>query len=298
MAQYSRTKKYQDLRDQIDKETTEATVAAAPRRMSRMQSRTLSHASTPVHPHDQIKSRPIEPSVAKSPVIDNLLDEVKQYNIDNGNRVVDDTQINILKSLDAKPAPQRNSHFVAMEEKKEEDLGQTMQMPNIQNDVDGVAMYMPNQKLTRINPVKTAKPKPETKFDTMEEGPKEDKIVLSSSDIVTNEDTQSEEYSLFDSGRFTDEFDRTEKQPKVRRTKNKKEPKNKASKKARKVSSDMPSAKMRMRVDDYEKASSPKQKKTGMILNTILGILIVLLLISIAFTVYFVMQMGSSFGGI
>ena len=47
----------------------------------------------------------------------------------------------------------RNTHIVPMEE----ETGGTMKMqkPEIDQEVDGVATYMPNQKLTRINPIQT-----------------------------------------------------------------------------------------------------------------------------------------------
>ena len=42
---------------------------------------------------------------------DDLLDEVKQYNVENGYRYTDDTQINILKQLDGKETRRRNAHL-------------------------------------------------------------------------------------------------------------------------------------------------------------------------------------------
>ena len=45
MAQLSRTKKYQDLRDKLEEETTEAQVQTSPSRLSRVQASKLSHAS-------------------------------------------------------------------------------------------------------------------------------------------------------------------------------------------------------------------------------------------------------------
>ncbi|WP_305152809.1 hypothetical protein [uncultured Dubosiella sp.] len=56
----------------------------------------------------------------------------------------------------------------------------------------------------------------------------------------------------------------------------------------------MPSAKMRMRAEDYDNdLSEKKSKKSGMWLNIALIVLIVLLLASIAMTIYFVMGISA-----
>ncbi len=56
----------------------------------------------------------------------------------------------------------------------------------------------------------------------------------------------------------------------------------------------MPSAQMRMSAKDIDENESQTQgSKSGMILNIILGVLIVLLLASIGAMVYFIMNMGS-----
>ena len=59
-----------------------------------------------------------------------------------------------------KETRRRNAHFIPMED-DEDELGSTMQMPKpTSEEVNGVATYMPNQKLTRINPVRVEKKEP------------------------------------------------------------------------------------------------------------------------------------------
>lgn len=56
----------------------------------------------------------------------------------------------------------------------------------------------------------------------------------------------------------------------------------------------MPSAKMRIKVDDYdEELPARKQKNSSRTLNIVLGLLIVALIVAIAFMVYFVRSLGA-----
>lgn len=298
MAQLSRTKKYQDLRDKLEEETTEAQAEITPSRLSRVQASKLSHANQPLHPHEEINAKPISKELPKSPVMDDLLDEVKQYNVDNGYRYTDDTQINILKQLDGKETRKRNAHFIPMED-DEDELGSTMQMPKpTSEEVNGVATFMPNQKLTRINPIRVEKKEPmkqpvETVKETVK--PKSERIVLGSEDIrVDDSMEESDKLTFFD--QKTDEFDRTL-ENRVETTPKKKPKKvKKTKKKTTKTSAntqDAPSAKMRMRAGDIDNIPAQKKtKKSGTILNVILVILIILLIASIGVTIYFIWQMG------
>lgn len=300
MAQLSRTKKYEELRNKLDEQTTAAqTKSEQPvkyARLSRVEHAQLSHANQPVHSHKENKVNVNEK--ASSPVIDHLLDEVKQYNIDCGNRYTGDTQINILKQLDGNTIQRRNQHFVPMDQ-DEEQLGSTMKMSTTefhQDTVDGIQTYMPNQKLTRMNPVNVP-PMENSPFSNIKEEveskPEQDQIVLGSKDILADDTADLDQLNIFGSSdeEINSEFDRTGSQPKVRRkVKQKKTKKNKKGN----ISSDMPSAQMRMSAKDIDENESQTQgSKSGMILNIILGVLIVLLLASIGAMVYFIMNMGS-----
>lgn len=119
MTKLSRMDKYQALRDELDQDTTEANQvkpSITPTRLSRM-----------AHAQELTRQNPTKPLLAeegKTPVLDNLIDEVKQYNLDQGTSLSDDTQINILKQLDGSQNLHRNAHYMEMEE-PEEQLGDT-----------------------------------------------------------------------------------------------------------------------------------------------------------------------------
>ena len=123
MTQLSRKQKYQELRDRLDEETTAAQAQPVKlQRLSRVDSG--SHANKPLYPHDTVRVSPTVKEMPTSPVMEDLLGEVKQYNIDNGNRITDDTQINILKQLDTTSSDtmKRNQHVIPMDT-DDEDLG-------------------------------------------------------------------------------------------------------------------------------------------------------------------------------
>lgn len=274
MTQLSRKQKYQELRDRLDEETTAA--QAQPVKLQR-RSRTdnLSHANKPLYPHDTVRTQPVVKEMPTSPVMENLLGEVKQYNIDNGHRIADDTQINILKQLDSsEPRPKRNNHFIAMD--IDDELGSTMKI-NTAIKEDDVLTSLPDQKLTRINPVAT-------KVEEPEEVKEEPKIVLSSDDIVADDVVENDELDLMDMSH--DDFDKTAKRPK-----------NKKKKEKRKSNRDdlenMPSAKLRMKTSDFEDTSKKKKKNgTETVLNVILVILILALLGVIGYAVYIFKSSG------
>ena len=132
MPKYSRMQRYQVLRDRLEEETTEAQQVQNEQpyqRLSRVANKdsngNLSHAN---NPHKEASNQTVSSTLPNSPVMDHLIDEVRQYNLDQGNSVWDDTQINILKQLDGTQSKHRNQHFVPLEQ-QQEDLGSTMQVP-------------------------------------------------------------------------------------------------------------------------------------------------------------------------
>ena len=131
MTQLSIKQKYQELRDRLDEETTAAQAQPVKlQRLSRVDSG--SHANKPLYPHDTVRVSPTVKEMPTSPVMEDLLGEVKQYNIDNGNRITDDTQINILKQLDTTSSEtmKRNQHVNPMDT-DDEDLGSTMKISKL-----------------------------------------------------------------------------------------------------------------------------------------------------------------------
>lgn len=188
-----------------------------------------------------------------SPVMEDLLGEVKQYNIDNGNRITDDTQINILKQLDStSETKKRNQHVIPMDT-DDEDLGSTM---------------------------KISKPKTQEFERVTRQEPLEEKIVLTSDDV---EDVKKPEDDNLDLMFLSnDDFDKTEEQPKKEKKK-----KSKRKKEKRDEIESMPSAKMRMKTSDFEKASKHKEKKSSeIVLNVVLAILIIALVAIIGYLVW------------
>lgn len=253
MTQLSRKQKYQELRDRLDEETTAAQAQPVKlQRLSRVDN-VLSHANKPLYPHDTVKVSPTVKEMPTSPVMEDLLGEVKQYNIDNGNRITDDTQINILKQLDStSETKKRNQHVIPMDT-DDEDLGSTM---------------------------KISKPKTQEFERVTRQEPLEEKIVLTSDDV---EDVKKPEDDNLDLMFLSnDDFDKTEEQPKKEKKK-----KSKHKKEKRDEIESMPSAKMRMKTSDFEKASKHKEKKSSeIVLNVVLAILIIALVAIIGYLVW------------
>lgn len=97
----SRTKRYEDLRNRLDEETTAAQEDKINQqtgfaRLSRTQHKALAHANDLNVSTAPSRSSVQEATNNNSPVMEDLLGEVKRYNIDQGNRITDDTQINNL----------------------------------------------------------------------------------------------------------------------------------------------------------------------------------------------------------
>lgn len=251
MTQLSRKQKYQELRDRLDEETTAAQAQPVKlQRLSRVDNN-LSHANKPLYPHDTVRVSPTVKEMPTSPVMEDLLGEVKQYNIDNGNRITDDTQINILKQLDTTETRKRNQHVIPMDT-DDEDLGSTMKISK-----------QKQPELERVARVE----------------PKEEKIVLSSQDVQDIKETDDDLDLMYLSH---NDFDKTEEQPRSEKKK-----KSKRKKEKRDELESMPSAKMRMKTSDFEKASKHKEKKSlEIVLNVVLAILIVALVAIIGYLVW------------
>ncbi len=253
MAQLSRKQRYQELRNQLDEETTAAQAdIVKPQRLSRVDS--ASHANKPLYPHDTVRVSPQVKEIPTSPVMEDLLGEVKQYNIDNGNRITDDTQINILKQLDTTTETlKRNQHVLPMSEDE---------------DTSGSTMRIQNEKTQEIPRV----------VSRQQNAP--ERIVLSNNDVVRPVD---DELDLMEMSH--DEFDNVEAEEKPKKKNKKKKTK---AKEARDEIDAMPSAKIRMKTKDFEKTakSKKKKKKSEIFLNVILVVLILALVGIIGYLVW------------
>ena len=283
MAKLSRTQRYQELRDQLDEQTTKAqSQPVKTPRLSRVNdnvsSNALPHSAKAYFPHEETQARPADANIAPSPVMDELLGEVKRYNIENGNRITADTQINILKSLDDPETEtmRRKQHVLPMEE-PEESFGSTMKMSAFASET------------------KTEAPKP---------APKKARIVLTANDIRADEFEETDELDVLMMGK-SDDMDQTIRQETVKaEPKKKKKKKKKAEPAARKkprpepkaepvLEEEMPSAKMRRESQPKKAQKAKPQKNTGnRFLNIALTILIILLLAAVGAMFFYIKKLG------
>lgn len=327
MAKLSRTLKYQDLRDKIDEETSITPIPSEP--VSEKQTVTEpgkpSHANKPLHPHEEVRVKPNTLSnTGRNPLMDGVLDEVKQYNIEKGTRYSTDTQINILKQFEDGNFQKRNQHIMPMEEETES-AGSTMQIPVSQSE-EGIPAYLPNQRLTRMNPI-TLEEKEEPEVQPVpEKEPEADEDTIETPKIeshvapVFNEDTaemeeidtasiihekfmpeiKADEQADTDkltvtspsAGSFisySDEvkfMDEEEEEIDYSRPRKTKHKKTKIRSEKPIDTSDMPSAKIRMVASDVETVEHQPRSKGSVIVNTLLVVMILLLIAAIGFVIY------------
>ena len=323
MAELSRVKKYKDLRDRLEEETTETSSNTKKEfsRSSKKSHESLSHANQPVRAHQQTKVKPNNEQGQKSPLMDDLIDEVKQYNIDNGNIVSDDTQINILKQLDGTQIKHRNSHFVPMEE-DEEALGSTMklpvseieeafpdQVPSVEKEemeyyeepaIDNGPDILPISETPKeVTPLEQMPEQEDTYFEEEdvkqetqpieEDVPTEDVEDTMEQDtkeqiVLTHDDYQSAyEQQELSTDEALDEYFNEE-------DIDQEQPKPRQSKKEKTKKTKMPSEKKKEEVKTKKVKTS--QQRSNMILNIILAVLIIALIIAIGITVYYISRLG------
>ncbi|WP_290172174.1 hypothetical protein, partial [uncultured Dubosiella sp.] len=177
-------------------------------------------------------------------------------------------------------------------------------LPKSISEESALSSLMPNQKLTRINPVaiKETEISQEEVNRMIEQAKAEEKkeiekIVLSSNDIRADEKADTDRLDVLMTRKEEIDFEEEPVRPRKKKKKKKtaaSKPKREETKVVVKEDVEMPSAKMRMRAEDYDNdLSEKKSKKSGMWLNIALIVLIVLLLASIAMTIYFVMGISA-----
>lgn len=332
MPKLSRLQRYQVLRDRLDEETSESQQEQnkqSLQRLSRVANKdtnVLSHASDPRKSsvEDDQPVQTISSNLPKSPVMDDLIDEVKQYNLDAGNTIWDDTQFNILKQLDETQARHRSQHFVPMEELEDDDLGSTMQLPitkikaidelaktkkeeetkeTVSDEVNGPTILPMSKTPLPFYPIEEEKEEqPEEK-----EEQSEDKIVLSQEDFVEDDiESTFERLTPLEAYKRPEhveeqenkDLEDTKKQPVIKKkekvkTENKKERKKEIKKQEAKKPEKKKEKKPFIKkatpaVKQAEvKVEKPKKDKpdASHILNIVLVVLIILLFIAILATV-------------
>lgn len=251
MAKLSRTSRYKDLRDQLDEETSQSQVSSdQPITLARNLSDTsAAHKS---QSHYNLNNNQTKSSTG---VLDELLGEVKQYNISQGQRVIEDTQFNILETLsDGDDLSARRAMHLEPMEMNTNPGGTTMNMDRI-----NIASF--------------------PALSTQKEEPVAQEVVVEKTISEPRDNLQ-----VFDLG--ADDFDRT-----IRHSTPKPVKKSKSKRKDRSSKTSAPAP----TVSTETTRSSKKEKKEssgGGFVSAILTILIVLILISIAFTIYLIIQTG------
>lgn len=119
MTKLSRKDKYRDLRQSIELESEQVSASIRPGRPSRM-------AAPDLRSEARSKTPGSEDSNPNNPVLEDLLGEVKQYNMDNGDLVTEDTQLQILHDLSyGQKADARRSDYIEKMEQNEDAGGTT-----------------------------------------------------------------------------------------------------------------------------------------------------------------------------
>lgn len=289
MAELSRKKRYQELRDQLDQETSAAQAApAAPIKLTRS-----SRTASAQHANEAKPVTRTESGTQNLAVMDELLDEVKQYNIDNGDRVTEDTQINILKTLDEEGDIQmkRRAHIETMEANTNEG-GTTMDISS--KDIEQVsragtqAISKPGNtgQISVTSQDKTAK---NTRTG------RDEPTYLKNDGFIADEKAADDNLELFDLN--ADDFDKTIRQEKTEEPVSRKEAK--AARKARKQAEKKSSKKTEKIIEDTEPTTQytdselfdreeEEPEKSGKAGNIILILLILALLCLIGYTIYLI----------
>lgn len=313
MAELSRKKRFQELRDQLDEESsTTQSQTSQPIKLSRSSRPTAaSHAgvskAAPV-------SRTTQPTVA---VMDELLGEVKQYNIDKGERILEDTQINILRTLDEGTdiEKRRRAHLETMEPNT--DAGGTTMNINSKDieqvsrqaaapvknlgseektaDLDIPMIQNPSTVKDDVKPVKTEKTVKAAK--TLKAGKDtrpatKDTGLLKDDGLTADLSEKDDQLEFFDLN--ADDFDKTIRQEQPEQPVSRKEIKarkrqeKKSSKKTQHMIEDTEPTDQYFQDTDQFALQHEEPRKSSKIGNIILIVLILALIALIGYTIYLI----------
>lgn len=321
MEKLSRVEKYKDLRDSIDQQSSPAGKPSIEpvelqKRLQQLKQKGLHEA---VSEENESKHSHIPPRISKeikvnrscdsgretfhNEYLDDFLNEVKEYNLEKGNRLSDNTQIDILMQLNPEHRRERTQYydeiskddFEVKEREEDEDVSYTQSLSNEELqaevdrlflDADGTADPEPKPvceevietvpPLIRINPVTPPLKKEETK--TLEEDKREADLSDENEEIQTDE---IEKTRIIESPCEDIENDSTQIESFSEEYKEPKE-----------------TAQIQMS-DDVQKMETsertPKASKSNKMLNAILLILILALIGVISVTVYWLKEAGGIF---
>lgn len=314
MANLSRTKKYQDLRDRLQNESSvdnfsTTDLSRFEKRLNDLDAQNFSlpdsymsdtHNATHARNHE-VKEEKENPFVGNpdfdtssyytnqnestfdNDYLDRYIREVKQYNIDQGNAALENTQLNILKQIERNNHPTPSTPYARQEEPHSEttdipvftsktsklqpvDMDDNFQRQPVQEDEAGEVV--PTQILSKEDIMAEVQnlvngDKPPLPQDSIEQP--QQTTYSNASPFVDD---------LFDKNMSTDTFnrrmeiERTTRQQLLNET-----------------------TQMRAQLDDYEdnlSEVSDKMRQTNKILNIVLMILILFLAVVVGFVIYWI----------
>lgn len=300
MEKLSRVEKYKELRESMDA-VQERSSGGKPTIESVELRRQLQQIDQPQQGETQSRHSHTPPRFSKeidveqtydtgketfhNEYLDDFLNEVKEYNIEKGNRLSDNTQIDILLQLNPENRRRRTQHYDPIREEaftpkeREEDADvsytQSLSKEELQAEVDKLFAEdaavkeepaaveeapVANEEppLTRINPVIP----PQAKERQPEEAPEEEAEPTKAIEVEQPQ-APAEETAYVNEERLMEE-----------------------------------TAQIRMQMDDYEGELNDlhdKVSKSNRILNVILLVLIIALIAVIAVTIYWLQQAGGLF---
>lgn len=201
----SRKEKYQDLRSRLDEETTAAQATPMSPQIPGANGETdpddYAHAVRHKHAHEMEIPQNEPASQVRSEVMSDLFGEVKQYNIEKGSRITDDTELNVLRSINPKAERMRRaSHIVDMEQ--EESDGTTVRLQAIPADTAKTETSQPAKASRKEEAAPLPAPAKEEpallppKLLSAEEASQE-RIILGRSDILADALAEEDDLSVF-----------------------------------------------------------------------------------------------------
>ena len=318
MEKLSRVEKYKQLRESVDQNTVSTKPTIEPVELQKhlldIESKDSAQEEENKHSHKPLRfSKEIDVNrtydtgkeTFHNEYLDDFLNEVKEYNLEKGTRLSDNTQIDILLHLDPENRRRRTQHYDSIrdetfeQKEKEEDADvaytESLSHEELQAEMDKLfnedekleenekkdhmesnvqvetyASLLQETPLKRINPVTPLSKKeavPETEEEPAEEAKNtEETKILETKDFV--EEEKKEDLPNLDDTFVNEERLIAE------------------------------TSQIRMQMDDYEDELNDlhaKVSKSNRILNVILLVLIIALIAVIAVTIYWLKEAGGFF---
>lgn len=294
MPKLSRMDKYREVRSQI--EDTNQNVKP----LEKEEKKTGSSIRLAA-PDKRVREKDTLPSQQATPVIDDVIGEVKQYNLENGELVTEDTQMQILYDLSENrdPAARRQKHLETMES-NEAAGGTTLNIYG--SSLDAVpASSAPVKAASQAAPVKETQTKPAAQpKKTAEPVKKDTKVVLGKKELEADPAAESDQLDLFAAKTPSEPVKQAERRNKekeqaaaAKKKQHKKEARQ-TMKKAEAVreteaQNTASAAKAPVRKERREDAEETSGSKAG---NVIIGILIILLIALIVLCIFWMKKLG------